>query len=156
MVVVGQMLPTWRLRHSVGVTKWKKLTFFQLFIKATLLTCLYFFWNGFCSNPLRRACTVNEIGFLSVNYPLKNKQQGKIQSIFANDVTAKQTWFSNFLLPRLKPGLHESQLPVEWSVTLLYSIVVERCCWLQRAAASLDYNRRNQSDAPLNLQLRFV
>ena len=26
----------------------------------------------------------------------------------------------------LKPGLRESQLQVEWSVTLLYSIVVER------------------------------
>ena len=26
----------------------------------------------------------------------------------------------------LKPGLHEPQLPVEWSVTLVSSIVVER------------------------------
>ena len=26
----------------------------------------------------------------------------------------------------LKPGLHEPQLPVEWSVTLVYSLVVER------------------------------
>ena len=27
---------------------------------------------------------------------------------------------------------------------------------LERAAASLDYNKRNQRDAPLNWQLRFV
>ena len=32
----------------------------------------------------------------------------------------------------LKPGLHEPQLPVERSVTLVSSIVVERrCCALQ-------------------------
>ena len=27
----------------------------------------------------------------------------------------------------IKPGLHQSQLQVQWSVTLLFSIAVERC-----------------------------
>ena len=30
----------------------------------------------------------------------------------------------------VNPGLHEPQLQVEWSVTLLYSLVVKRRCWL--------------------------
>ena len=46
-----------------------------------------------------------------------------------------------FPLPSFKSGLHEPQLQVEWSVTFFYSLVV--AADLERAAASLDYNRRN-------------
>ena len=37
----------------------------------------------------------------------------------------------------LKPGLHEPQLQVQWSVRLLYYIVVERVCLLTRARSSV-------------------
>ena len=40
----------------------------------------------------------------------------------------------------LKPGLHEPQLPVERSVALVFSIVVEQSCCALKSAASLDYN----------------
>ena len=50
-----------------------------------------------------------------------------------------------------KPGLNESQLPLEGSVTLVSSIVVERRrCALQ--ASSLEYKRIKKRDAPLNWQ----
>ena len=50
---------------------------------------------------------------------------------------------SSFSILFIKPGLHETQLPVERSVTLVSFIVVEERCALERVAASLDYNKRN-------------
>ena len=44
-----------------------------------------------------------------------------IKSVFGPDAVP-------IIVITLKPGLHESQLQVEWSVILLYSLVVERHC----------------------------
>ena len=41
----------------------------------------------------------------------------------------------------VKPALHQPQLQVEWSVTLVSSIVIERRCCTLKSAASLDCNR---------------
>ena len=47
-------------------------------------------------------------------------------------ITCNSTYFLKAFWPVahlfLKPGLHEPQLQVEWSVTFLYSLVVERRC----------------------------
>ena len=38
------------------------------------------------------------------------------------------------LVSFIKPGLHEPQLQAEWSVRFLYSLIVERrCCFLEHA-----------------------
>ena len=42
---------------------------------------------------------------------------------------------------RVKPGLHQPQLQVEWSVILLNAIVVERRRFALKSAASFDYGR---------------
>ena len=42
--------------------------------------------------------------------------------------TLSHVMHQEFGKEKAKPGLHESQLQVEWSVTLLYSLVVERRC----------------------------
>ena len=56
------------------------------------------------------------------------------------------------LLFSIRPGLHEPQLPVERSVTLVSSIVAERRRYELKSAASLNWKRIKKLDAPLNLQ----
>ena len=50
----------------------------------------------------------------------------------------------------LKPGLHEPQLPVERSVTLVSSVVIERRRCALQVVSVLDYKRIKKRDAPLN------
>ena len=53
----------------------------------------------------------------------------------------------------LQPGLHEPQLPVEKSITLVSSIVIERRRARSKSTALVDYKRIKKRDTPLNLQL---
>ena len=57
---------------------------------------------------------------MDLNYCLAKRQIG-VGNIRSN------VFVSNILLS-IKPGLHEPQLPVEWNLTLVSSIVVERRC----------------------------
>ena len=61
--------------------------------------------------------------FLAADIPLHKLNHPSLSQVYTNH-NCKLNGASRFF----KPGLHDTQLQVEWSVTFLYSLVVERHC----------------------------